>query len=402
MAEVQGEVAADKCVTKHVAMIYDRGGSRKLSQLINLAKVEWNRERDNVTLATITISAKNCVAQISTIRAIAAKRHELVLFEGDDRVWEGPIDDVNWYSNRIEIIAKDVAEYPFNAPLTKDWPNEDEGGPRYMTDRVEEIIEYEMTTNYQADVGIGGVPNVITIPRWETIDPPANVLPFLDVRASTGPQGILTRSSTAAFEMTLGEHLSNLAQGGLNYTALGRRLIVWDGATPLGRTRIVTDSDFYGELRVIQSGADAAMIGHISATRDPNSEETAGDGGVGNAGGPDPFYGVWTRLTTLASEEGAATPTQMELNTQARRIIAGRNPVPMEIRTPEGGGLRLSRDLGIQDLVPGVIMPVRATLNLLPVQQDQVIDKVNVKEDATGLFVSVVLSPVGHLEATDG
>lgn len=388
----------ENCITRHQPMIFDRGGSRRISQLLNVASVEYARERDQLTTAKVTLMGKSCEAQLSKLREIASHRHEIVMYRGNRRVWEGPIDDVNWYSNRVEILAYDVAAYPFNAPLTKDWPNEDGGGPRYMTERVEEILEYELTTNYVADMGIGGVPNLITIPRWETINPPANVLPYLDVRPSVGPQGILTRSDTMAFEMTIGEHLGNLAQGGLNFTTLGRRLIIWDSAQSLGRTRTVTDADFYGELRVIQAGSEHANIGHISAQRDPGDDVTPSGAGVGNAGGPDDFYGVWTRLTTLASEEGASTPSQMELNTQARRVIAGRSPVPMEIRCPDGG-IRLSDDLTIDDLVPGTIMPVRATLNLIPVQQDQVIEKVKVTETSAGEVIAVTLSPVGKLEA---
>lgn len=398
MADPVAETPAENCITRHQPMIFDRGGSRRISQLLNVASVEYARERDQTTTAKVVLMGKSCEQQLDKLLEIAAHRHEMVMSRGDRRVWEGPIDDVNWYSNRVEILAYDVSAYPFNAPLTKDWPNEDGGGPRYMTERIQEIIEYEMTTNYVADVGTAGIPNNIVIPRWETIDPPANVVPFLDVRQSVGPQGILTRSDTMAFEMTVGEHIGNLAQGGLNFTTLGRRLIVWDSAFPLARTRIVTDADFYGELRVIAAGSEQANIGHISAQRDPGDDVTPSGAGVGNAGGPDPFYGVWTKLTTLASEEGKDAPSQMELNSQARRVIAGRTPVPMEIRTPDGG-LRLSNDLTIDDLVPGVVMPVRATLNLFPVKQDQVIEKVKVSETSAGEVVSITLSPIGPLEA---
>lgn len=388
---------SDECVTRHSVMIHDRGGIRKVDALTNIADVQYTRERDVMGTAKVIISARNCADQMEIINNIAARRHEMVIFRGKERVWEGPILEPNWYSNRVEIFANDVTDYLRGTPMTKDWPNSDEGGEPYMTERIREIIEYELTTPYDADIGTAGVPNIIEIPRWETIDPPANLLAYLDIRESIGPQGILTRSNVAAFEMMVGEHLQNLAEGGLDYTTVGRRILIWDSAQSIGRTRILTDADFYGELRVTAAGGEHASIAHISAQRDPEDEVSEPMNGVGSAGGADPFYGVWTRLSSLSSEEGSDTPTQMALNSQARRQLVGRNPVPMEIITPGDGSIRLSHDLRINELVPGVTMPVRATLNLRPVQQDMRLDKVTVKETAAGEVVSVSLSPSGIL-----
>lgn len=409
MAGLSAGFSGEECISLHRVMIHDRGGVRKLDQLLDVAEVEYTRERDEVTGARVVVAGRSCIGQRAFLLQIAAMRHEVVIYRGSERVWEGPILEVRWFANRVELVAHDVIEYVDWTPLSKDWPNADGGGQTYMTERIRDILTYELTTPYDADVGSGGVPDVISIPRWEnfgtapwdleTWGPPINVLPHLDVRASTGPQGILTRSSTLAFEMMVGEHLRNLAEGGLDFTAVGRRILIWDSAMSIGRTRQLTDADFYGELVVIASGTEYAAVGHISAQRD--EEEDAGPAvpSVGNAGAPDPFYGVWTRLASLASEEGSDTPSQMALNSQARRQLVGRNPVPTEIVVPQGSGLRLSHDLRINELVPGVIMPVRATFNLRPVSQDQRLDKVTVKEVPGSETVQVSLSPAGSLEA---
>jgi hypothetical protein len=131
---------------------------------------------------------------------------------------------------------------------------------------------------------------------------------------------------------------------------------------------------------------------------DPDPDESAG---VGNAGGADPFYGVWTRLATRASEEGSGTPEQIELNSQARRQLVGRNPLPREIIVPQGSGLRLGNDLHINELIPGVTMPVRAVMNLRPVAQNMRLNRVVVKESASGETVQVDLAPAGALEAIE-
>lgn len=141
--------------------------------------------------------------------------------------------------------------------------------------------------------------------RWENLDAPANILPHLDIRRS---ETLYTRSDTKAMQMSVGEHLSNLAEGGLDYIAVGRRLVIWDSATSLGRTRRLTDADFVGDLLVSADGTDYAAIGHVSASRPDEEPVTPEPGvvpGVGNAGGVDDFYGPWTRITSLDQEEGA-------------------------------------------------------------------------------------------------
>jgi hypothetical protein len=390
--------SGEECISLHRVMIHDRGGVRRIEQLVDIASVEYARELDQITGATIIVSGRSCVGQASILDKIAPRRHEVVIFRGSERVWEGPVLEVRWFSNRAEIVAHDVIEYADYTPLTIDWPNEDGGGQRYMTERIRDIFLHELTTSYEMQVTVSGVSDLVEVPRWEELDPPINVLPHLDIRASVGPQGILTRSNTLAFEMQLGDHLRNLAEGGLDFTAVGRRILIWDSAMSIGRTRQLTDADFYGELAVISAGSEHASIGHVSAQRDEAESDGPLAPSVGNAGGPDDFYGVWTRLASLASEEGNDTPTQLELNSQARRQLVGRNPVPVEILIPEGGGIRLSHDLRLEHLVPGVIMPVRAVLNLRPVSQDQRLQKVTVKEVPGIETVQVTLSAVGVVQ----
>jgi len=397
-ADMQAGFSGESCISLHRVMVHDRGGVRRINQLVDVSSVTYSRELDQITGATIVVSGMSCIGQASILEGIIADRHEVVIFRGSERVWEGPILEVRWFSNRAEIIAHDVVEYLDRNPLSIDWPNEDGGGQRYMTERIRDILLHELTTPYEMEMTVSGVSELVEVPRWENLDPPANLIPHLDIRASVGPQGILTRSSTLAFEMQIGEHLRNLAEGGLDFTAVGRRLLIWDAAQSIGRTRILTEADFYGELQVIAAGSEHASIAHVSAQRD---EEEEGDGpvppSVGNAGGPSEDYGVWTRLVSLSSEEGNDTPTQLELNSQARRQLVGRDPVPLEILIPSGGGLRLSHDLRLQHLIPGVIMPVRAVMNLRRVAQDQRLQKVTVTETATSETIQVDLSAVGVL-----
>lgn len=378
-----------QCISNHRISIFDRGGSRRVHNLVDVASVDWGRERDTKSVANFALSGRACEAQADIIRDIAASagRYEAVIYRGADRVWEGPIRRVETLRDQAQFLATDVTEYLDNTSLSKAWPNSDGGGPTLMGDRLEEIITWELTEPYVMLTNSGAV----EVPRWENLEPPINVLPFLQVYPGT----VLTRSSTEEFEMKLGEHMGNLVDGGMDFTVVGRRIILWDSALSLGQTRRLTDADFLGDIRVIRYPSDHWSIAHLSASRGSEDVERS----VGHAGAPHPFYGVWENIVSMQSEESTDEPTQTELNTQANRDILHRTPVPLEVRVPDGVGIRLTDDLTIQHLVPGVIMPVTTDKNIQRVTQSQRLDRMKVTETAAGETISVSLSPFGDAVA---
>lgn len=378
---------AEKCISRHRIMIHDRGAIRRILQIVDVTSVKWGRTLSGVGVSKVIIAGAACSRQADVLRKIDVNRHEMVVFRGNVRVWEGPIKQVSWLSNRVEIASRDVFDYVNSTPLSKRWPNADGGGSSLMTTRVSQIMNYELTTPYNMTVGTGGAATVVAVPRWETIDTPANILPFLDIRPSTT---LLTRSDTSAFEMSVGAHIDNLADGGLDYTAIGRKILFWDSDESIGKTRTLTEADFYGEVQVYENGVDYASVSHVSATQD------AATPAIGNAGGSDPYYGPWTKITPRADEEGSDDPTQDELNTQARRNWRSSSQIPLEVVVPQGVGIRLNNTLQINDLIPGVQMPVIAMLNLRRISQMQRLVSVDVEETAAGETVSVSLQPFGE------
>ena len=393
-------VYGEQCVQGHTAMIFDRGGSKRWRQLIDMSSVRYGRTRDAFTDSEIVISGRACEAQASVLTAIQPRRHELVIWRGNERVYEGPILRVQTYRDRAVIQARDVGEYLRGTVLSRPYPW-DTGEPvsdksALMTERVRTILGIELNQPYDMITGTGSAATEVTVPRWENIDPPANVLPHIEVRRS---ETLLTRSDTLPFEMTLAEHLENLADGGLDFTTVGRKIVFWDSATTIGTTRTITDADFDGDPQITLEGTDHFDISHVSAQREEQEEEPVpGDPvpSVGNAGAEDPYYGVWTHLVSLSSENGSEDPTQDALNSQAQRDLVGRTPVPVDIRVPDNSTLRLGPTLGINELVPGTTVPVRATMNLRNIQQDQRLDSITVTETAEGEKVAVTLTSWGQ------
>lgn len=369
-----------ECVTGHRAFIYDRGGMTRVAQVVDLSQIRWERDRDGVSEASLVVAGAACSAQRPLLAKIASKRHELVIFRGDDRVWEGPIFRIGDDLDRFTISAKDVGAYLFGTALSREWDNSGSNATE-MTTRLGEIISWELTHD-RTGRGLGG--EAIPIPAWESLTPPANILPYLTIHH--WPNEARTAAKTGPFEMTVGELLSGAArQSGIDYTTVGRAIHIWDTSRSLGQTRTLTEKDFYGPIIVTEYGADHTQIAY-----------SVGQGGVyGEAVNPDnlDFYGPWSTVYTPYNEEGTEGPTQAELNSQAARNTSGRSPVPVEVRVPDNSTIRLGPGLGIQDLVPGVQMPLLATLNARSRNQLQKLDHVTVTETADGETIQVIMTP---------
>lgn len=366
------------CVETHHVYITDRGGQRRIAELVDITQVKWARVRDEVSEASILVQGGACAAQASILRGIEPKRHEMVIYRGDERVWEGPITRVGWHSDSVEIAARDVAEYLYGRPLSQTWNNNHPYSTE-VTTRIHSILDYEMMNSFSF-TGKGGVSQ--TVPAWEKIDPPANVLPHLVVHHFTGEAR--TSAKTKPFEMSVGEHLDNMAHtGGIDYTVVGRALHIWDVSRNIGQTRTVTEADFFGEVIVTAYGSDFAAIAFAVAS----------DGRAGGAGASNGYYGPWTKMFTVFGEQSEDTtpPSDEELISQAERNLSGRSPVPVEVRIPDNSSVRLSPGFDITDMVPGVLVPLRATLNSRVMSQNQKIHRVEVTETEKGENIALTL-----------
>lgn len=339
----------------------------------------WDRRRDETSEAQVIVQGGACAAQAQLLRNIEPKRSEIVIFRGDQRVWEGPVTRVGWHSDWVEIAAKDVSDYIFARPLSKEWDNSNEATTE-VTTRMQQILEYELANpfTYLADDGV----TQITVPAWEAVDPPANVLPFLEVHH--WPNEARTSANTTAFQMSVGEHLDNLARtGGIDYTVVGRALHIWDVSRPLGQLRTMTEADFMGEVIVTAYGTDFAAIAFTVAQ----------DGQYGGAGEASDYYGPWTKMFTVYDEDETDPPSQAELNSQARRNLVGRSPVPIEVRVPDNSSIRISPGLSLDLLVPGAHIPLLATLNARQISQMQKLHRVVVTETPEGENIQVTMNP---------
>lgn len=401
-----------QCVTNHTAHIFDRGGRKRIGPLVNLSTVRWSRHRDNTSEAIVRIDGAHCDDNAQIINEARTHRHEMVIYRGQERVWEGPLHRITTGSSHAEFVAHDVSEYLFAQPLTRAWENSTlpDGTTRSttVTGRIGEIIEYEFShgrTEFYPDTmpdaaadvaawaAAGGTYTAVAggwdihMPAFESDDiwPSVNILDHLDVRHF--PNEARTAMDTIAYETTVGAHLQSLArQNGIDFTTLGRKILIWDTSRNLGVLPTMTEPNFAENVIVTEYGSDHAQVAYSVGQNGSYGAALS----LKNLG----YYGPWTNMYTIYNEDGTRIPSQNELNSQARRNLSGRTPAPIEVRIPDNSSIFLPPEIPFNWLVPGVQVPLRATLNFRQLAQQQKIDSITVIESGqSGETITGTLTP---------
>ena len=358
---------------EHTAFLYDRGGVRPLGILEPITHLKWERIRDATSGATIEVATPG-INTLSAIGLCEAGRTEVVIYRGAERVWEGPIHLITYTGDSVTIECRDITQYMATTIMRNEY---DSSYPHVedVLDRIKRILNTEMA-------------------RKEGLYPPANFLPYVDYIYNTGTAiDARTAAKTLPYESTVFDHIDSLAaNGGLDYTAVGRKTLFFDVHQQIGRTPMVTATDFLGDPVITQYASGLATYVAM----------TDGMGHWGDAGGTDAYYGeveaLFQAFNQTTSKPGAQPPTSAEMAAQASRNLAQSKVPPYDVRIPANTALNPQGVLSISDLVPGVWIPLSANLPGRSLSQMQKLDSMTceVTADAGEVF-SVVMSsaPMG-------
>ena len=351
----------------HTAYIYDRGGLRPLGSLGTLSRVKWSRKRDDISSAQVTITA--FTAECSEVLGVArAMRHELVIFRGGVRVWEGPITHIAMQRGQVDITAQDVVLRLARTAMLSEYNSAYPNVQPTIT-RIHQILTAELA-------------------RMEALNPPINVLPHVVLHQL--PTDAKTSSHTLPYEGSVFDHMDTLAaRGGIDYVAIGRAIHLFDVDTPLGKAPPVSHDDFIGPIIVTEYGMDLTTTTYV----------TDGEGHAGVAGGADSYYGLVERVHNAFDETAEAEdlPSVAEMTSQAERLQSPSNPAPLVVRVPDNSRINPDGVLTLDLLVPGVWVPITAEVPGRTISQWQKIDEVRIEENPrAGENISVTLSPAPH------
>lgn len=364
----------------HRVEVYRRGGLVKVGEIRNLSHVDWGRSRDDISTAKIVVSGwdidcGNLLAELQTWA------YEIKIWRNNgfdiDAVWEGPITLLTYEVDKVTIQAKDVMGYAYRRILKQAMNDSAIGGAggQPVTARAAQVLQNALAPD----------------------DP--NVLGYLQV--ITNDTDAMEYRNTPAYSRTAFEEVDDMAaNAGLDYTVVGRAVLLWGTKSSIGRLPEFKDNDLGAPPIVSEYGMSMANRYAISDGNGLWGEATHLD-----VSGNDPTYGLVEMLSsTWASDstDNSGTYTQegqatviASFEEYAERSISDRYPPPVVVRVPDNTTLNPDASISIQQLVPGVVIPLRSTGTLRAVVGLQKLDSVTVTEEDGNETITVTMSPFG-------
>jgi hypothetical protein len=327
----------------HVARFIDRDGAVVAAADV-LLEVEWSRVLDDISEARVLVQPDgDCCAAMGRVRPW---RHKLVLYRDGRPCWEGPCVVPEWNADgTVEVRAFDILAW-----LDRRVPHE--------------TIRH--TGRDLADIG-----------AWLIADgfAPDDPGHTVEIVARTRIKG--DREYEQDVGQT-GDHLRDLAETGLDYTAIGSRILLMP-EDHCGRVGALTDADFPDGLVVVDDGLALATRWVVHGKDDVRGE----------AGGIDPYYGLLER-----SVEETSILDNLSADAAARSRHRASNPAPLFIDSRQ---TTLSPDaaVDVKNLVPGWCVDVTTTATCRNISQSLKIVGVKVSDTGDGERVSVQLTPAG-------
>lgn len=336
----------------HSMFITAKGGSNRLCTLVEPIEVNYCRVLDDTGEANVVVQLRGgSEACCKCIGDVHPWCHELHIQRDGEEVWAGVIWKTEESYNQVEIFAKDFTY----------WLDRRSFGPLVF-------VATDTATIAQQIVMAALAPD----------DP--NLLPFLQVTLS----GQLV-DRTYAECSNAGDALRELARNGVDFTTLGRRIVIAGDEIPLRPIGTIQDRHLLGgdEVKLIKDGS-------LSAT----SWCVRGNGVFGHCAATAPDDACYGLVEQQADESDITD--QASADAAACSRLEGSNPVPLFLDF--GGQSTLAPDspFTFDQLVPGVLVQVALSSFCTPVSQRLRLQQLCVHETpATGELVQVTLGPVG-------
>lgn len=369
----------------HRVYVYQRGGKVRVGEVTQLSYVDWERMRDDISTARVAVSgwALDCGNLLAKLQCWA---YELVIYRDNgysvERVWEGPITLLKYEVDKVTISAKDVMAYAYRRIIKQEMNDGGKGNGDTVTSRATRVLQNVFAPD----------------------DP--NVLAYMNVTSLS--DDAKEYRSLPAFSRTAYEEVDDMAaNAGLDYTTVGRSILLWGTKHRIGTLPEFRDEDLGAPPIVSEYGMSFANFYSVS-----DGNGIHGDASRLDEFGEDPTYGLVEMLSSTwasDSEEEEGTYTQEGIATiiksfegYAERSIADRYPPPVVVRIPDNTTLNPGTVLSIQELVPGVAVPLRSTGTLRPVVGTQKLDSVKVVEEGGAETISITLSAFSRDDANAG
>lgn len=329
----------------HRAFVYERGGVNVVGELEPLSAVHWQRIRDDISTAYITVPTAACCELLADVRSAI---HELHLVRDGDTVWQGAVTRVEYEHEQTQLFAEDllfqakrkVLEYGYDMS----YPNIGS-----VVDRMHWLMNdmcYSLDGN-----------------RWNV-----SLNPHHNLGEPTSSRQVF------AYQFTVWEDFDKYAEdNGTDYTVVNREIHYWDNhfawkiIPPL-------DQQFLSQFpRVVEYGNQVATRMFVTNGR--------GQAGI-SQWPPDPAYGRIEQLITRQQDgTDVATPEEIaDWQASADHNIV--QPAPLNVVIPANTTLMPGAPWTMDDLWPGAWFQISVTDVCRPVTAWQRLHEIVVSEEA--------------------
>lgn len=322
-----------------------RTGSPVLHSDLPIVSGEMHRVLDETSEARVTLG--DCCSVLSDVRSV---RHSLLLFRDGVAVWGGPIVRVNYRTG--QIIARDVTWW----------------------------LERRLHRRRREFVGV----DVVTIAERLILDALApddpGILNYLDVT----PSGIVVdRTYDVDTIRSVMESIRELARDGLDFTALGWRIVLGGDQITTRPVGVLTDESFVELPDIVDDGLALAT-----------SVTVEGAGVRATVGGIDPYFGLVERGW---SESDIPDVVSAQAAAQTRLDLLGQTPLVLgdEFGDDIQSVLAPSAPVEFSELVPGALIRVAITEACRDIVSDLRLHDVTARFDSGGESVSITLQSPG-------
>jgi len=329
---------------------HDRTGSRPVSPALEPTRLQWSRVLDDTSEAQVSLDGDF----FDPKTPIGSWDNELSIYRDGALVWQGPIQRIDYRRRDSDVVvtARDVTAWLAHRTIHH---------------------KLDFTASGQGPTDMAHIAEAIVRDAMEPDDP--LILPYLTV-AKCGHVGERKYEPDSAYA---GDELRELARTGIDFTALGRRIVIAGETVQLARLPQLRDEHFISDINVIDDGLQAVTRAVVVGE---------GVSGTATAEGADKLLEVLVREDQIKDK--------MSAEIEAAAIVEVGHPNPLIVEIPEGAQLAADAPLAISDLIPGALVPVANSMTYRPVVTELRLTRLAVDFTAEeGESVKVTLAPIG-------
>lgn len=343
-------------------------GTPRFCPLPTSSELTWGRRLNDISEAQIVIPLSGAADETccDCLGDLEPWCHELHVARDGEDVWLGPITEITYEFDKVTIRALDLLGW--------------------ATVRVSEVpIDYTVATGAgPADWTVIG--EAILDVAFAEDDP--CILPYV----SASLTGYVGEQKFPAYTDSAFDQLDALASTGLEYTAVGRTIILASANTPTTPIATLLDEHILGAVQLTKNGLLQADRWFVHFDKD--TEAIPPGPGVAEAANQY-CYGLLERIrstdTALANVESADIVAEV--------YVAASAIAPRLLEVPDGSQLSPEAPWEISAMIPGVRVDVGVTRLCVDATQSFVLTGINVRQTKTGEEVTITLGPLDVLSA---